>query len=103
MVANHISCRVPGTTDQFLINASNGEKFKVSKALLAADFQVRRYHQKGLFYKLPLRPLVKFFVLYGVRRGFLDGRPGFVYAVLQSIYEYFIVLKVRERLKAPKA
>lgn len=89
--------------DQFLINASNGEKFKLSKALLAEDFQVRRYHQKGLFYKLPLRPLVKFFVLYGVRRGFLDGRPGFVYAVLQSIYEYFIVLKVRERLKVPKA
>ncbi|SOE98700.1 Glycosyltransferase involved in cell wall bisynthesis [Burkholderia sp. OK233] len=89
--------------DQFLINASKGEKFKLSKALLAENFQVRRYHQKGLFYKLPLRPLVKFFVLYGVRRGFLDGRPGFVYAVLQSIYEYFIVLKVRERLKAPKA
>jgi hypothetical protein len=28
--------------------------------------------------------------------GFLDGRAGFTYAVLQSIYEYFIVLKVRE-------
>ena len=31
-----------------------------------------------------------------VRRGFLDGRAGFTYAMLQSIYEYMITLKVRE-------
>ena len=88
--------------DQFMINANRDEKFKISKALLARDFQTRRYHQKGVFYKLPLRPLVKFFLLYGVRGGFLDGGPGLVYATLQSIYEYFIVLKVRERMKAPR-
>ncbi|MGV2292575.1 glycosyltransferase family 2 protein [Trinickia sp. YCB016] len=88
--------------EQFAINAEKGEKFKLSQALLAKDFQVRRYHQKGIFYKLPFRPLVKFLLLYVVRQGFLDGRPGFVYAVLQSVYEYFIVLKVRERTRASK-
>lgn len=31
-----------------------------------------------------------------LRRAFLDGRPGVTYAVLQSIYEYFIVLKQGE-------
>ena len=88
--------------EQFAINAEKGEKFKLSQALLAKDFQVRRYHQKGIFYKLPFRPFVKFLLLYVVRQGFLDGRPGFVYAVLQSVYEYFIVLKVRERTRASK-
>lgn len=88
--------------EQFAINAEKGERFKLSQALLAKDFQVRRYHQKGIFYKLPFRPLVKFLLLYVVRQGFLDGRPGFVYAVLQSVYEYFIVLKVRERTRASK-
>jgi hypothetical protein len=56
----------------------------------------RRYHQKELFYRLPFRPLVKFLLLYVAKRGFLDGRAGFTYAMLQSIYEYFIVLKTRE-------
>jgi hypothetical protein len=30
------------------------------------------------------------------KRGFLDGRAGFSYAVLQSFYEYMIVLKTKE-------
>jgi glycosyltransferase involved in cell wall biosynthesis len=85
--------------EQFLINAAAAERFELSKALLARSFQVRRYHQKGLFSKLPFRPVVKFFLLYVLRGGFLDGRPGFSYALLQSIYEYLIVLKVEERLK----
>jgi hypothetical protein len=29
------------------------------------------------------------------KRGFLDGRAGFTFAILKSIYEYFIVLKTR--------
>jgi hypothetical protein len=49
-----------------------------------------------LFYRLPFRPLFKFLILYVGKRGFLDGRAGFTYAMLQSIYEYFIVLKTRE-------
>jgi glycosyltransferase involved in cell wall biosynthesis len=85
--------------DQFISNAAGAEKFELTKALFASSFQVRRYHQKGLFYKLPFRPLFKFFLLYVVRKGFLDGRPGLSYALLQSIYEYLIVLKTAERLE----
>jgi hypothetical protein len=40
--------------------------------------------------------VIKFHLLYVLNRGFLDGRPGFTYALLQSIYEAFIVLKVQE-------
>ncbi|RZF24857.1 glycosyltransferase family 2 protein [Paraburkholderia sp. UYCP14C] len=88
--------------DQFLRNKASGNKFSLSKALLASDFQTRRYHQKRLFYELPCRPLTKFVLLYFVRRGFLDGHPGLVYATLQSVYEYFIVLKVREKMRAAR-
>jgi hypothetical protein len=45
---------------------------------------------------MPFRPLLKFVILYIGKRGFLDGRAGLTYATLQSIYEYFIILKVQE-------
>lgn len=70
--------------------------FKWHKALFASDVNERRKHQKGLYYKLPLRPLVMFMGLYIGKRGFLDGRAGLVYATLRAIYEYMIVLKTEE-------
>jgi glycosyltransferase involved in cell wall biosynthesis len=70
--------------------------FRFSLALFSRDFHIRRAHQKQLFMKLPARPLLKFVLLYVFKLGFLDSAPGFTYALLQSIYEYFIVLKVRE-------
>ncbi|MBY0439789.1 MAG: glycosyltransferase family 2 protein [Burkholderiales bacterium] len=73
-------------------------------ALFGRDFNERRYHQKELFYRMPFRPLVKFLYLYGLRRGFLDGRAGFSYATMASIYEYMISVKVTElRLAAAEA
>lgn len=81
---------------QILENRKHNGRFSLWKAFAAPDFNVRRFHQKELFYRLPLRPLVKFCLLYGARRGFLDGRAGLTYATLQAIYEYMIVLKTRE-------
>ena len=81
---------------QIVENRKNQATFSLSKAFTAKDFNERRFHQKELFYRLPFRPLIKFLILYVGKRGFLDGRAGFTYAMLQSIYEYFIVLKTRE-------
>lgn len=81
---------------QILNNRSNNERFSLRKAFFESDFHKKRYHQKELFYRLPARPLIKFMLLYFLKRGFLDGRAGFTYSVLQSIYEYMIVLKSRE-------
>jgi glycosyltransferase involved in cell wall biosynthesis len=74
----------------------SNEGFSLWQALAAKDFHRRRYHQKELFYRLPLRPIAKFLLLYLVKRGFLDGRAGLTYATLQAVYEYMIVLKTRE-------
>lgn len=87
---------------QIVENRKGRVDFSVWKAFLEKDFNERRFHQKELFYRLPFRPVVKFLILYVLKRGFLDGRAGLTYAVLQSIYEYMIVLKVRE-LEAAQA
>ena len=65
-------------------------------ALFGSDFGERRVHQKAIFYGLPARPFIKFIYMLIVRRAFLDGWPGIRYAILQAIYEYFIVLKTKE-------
>lgn len=70
--------------------------FSWRKALFSKDFTEKRYHQKGLFYKMPGRPLIKWIYMIIWRRAFLDGRAGITYASLQAIYEYFIVLKTKE-------
>lgn len=77
-------------------NRKAGAPFSINKAFFSSDFHERRYHQKEFFYRLPLRPFIKFFLLYIAKRGFLDGRAGLTYSCLQAIYEYFIVLKTRE-------
>jgi len=81
---------------QIVRNKAENTKWSISKALFEMDLNVRRYHQKELFYRLPFRPLVKFLLLYVGKFGFLDGRAGLSYAILQSIYEYLILLKTRE-------
>jgi glycosyltransferase involved in cell wall biosynthesis len=63
------------------------------RGLFSRDLNERRRNQKSLFYRLPARPLLKFLLLYIAKRGFLDGRAGLDYALLQSFYEYLIVEK----------
>jgi glycosyltransferase involved in cell wall biosynthesis len=82
-------------------NRRKATQFSLRKAFFAPDFNERRFHQKELFYRLPGRPLLKFLLLYVGKRGFLDGRAGFTYAMLQSFYEYMIELKTRESGSGP--
>jgi glycosyltransferase involved in cell wall biosynthesis len=81
---------------QIALNRMNFEKFSLASVFLERDFNRRRYHQKELFYRLPARPLLKFFLLYVFKLGFLDGFPGLAYVILQCFYEFLIVLKVKE-------
>ena len=81
---------------QIIQNQETNEPFSLKASFFERDFNRRRYHQKELFYRLPARPLIKFLLLFFLKRGFLDGQPGFTYALLQSIYEAMIVLKVQE-------
>jgi glycosyltransferase involved in cell wall biosynthesis len=81
---------------QIISNRSKGVHWSLWASFFESDINRRRFNQKELFYRLPFRPFVKFIILYLFRFGFLDGRAGLMYALLQSIYEYFIVIKTRE-------
>ncbi|MBL0225848.1 MAG: glycosyltransferase family 2 protein [Geobacteraceae bacterium] len=81
---------------QIIENRRKNPDFSILKAFFERDFSIRRFHQKELFYRLPARPLCKFILLYVAKFGFLDGKAGLTYSILQSIYEYMIVLKTRE-------
>lgn len=82
-----------------IADLDKGTLFSVRKALFGQDFSERRYHQKGIFYKLPGRPLIKWLYMVFWRLSFLDGQAGLTNATLQAIYEYFIVLKTKELLR----
>lgn len=56
----------------------------------------RKRAMKQLHLRLPCRWAFKFFYLYFVRRGFLDGYPGFAYCLLQGFYDFLITVKVKE-------
>ncbi|MHB9131976.1 MAG: glycosyltransferase family 2 protein [Armatimonadota bacterium] len=66
------------------------------QTLFTKDPIQRRLALKNMAVRLPYRPWLKFFYLFILRRGFLDGMPGLTYCTLQAVYEYMIELKVRE-------
>jgi glycosyltransferase involved in cell wall biosynthesis len=81
---------------ELIVRQQGLQRPSLRTALVDPDFHTRRLHQKALFYRLPARPLVKWFYMMFVRGAVLDGAAGVAYATLQSIYEYMIVLKTKE-------
>ncbi|NEO97223.1 MAG: glycosyltransferase family 2 protein [Symploca sp. SIO2E9] len=63
----------------------------------------RRRALKNLSLRLPGRPLVRFFYMYFLLGGFLDGQAGFTWCALQAFYEYLILLKVWELKHQPQS
>lgn len=81
---------------QIISNKKIAAKLSFRKLIFGNNRNERRFHQKELYYRLPFRPAIMFVLLYIFKRGFLDGKAGLTFALLRSIYEYMIVLKVRE-------
>lgn len=61
----------------------------------------RRRALKNLSLRMPGRPLLRFFYMYFLLGGCLDGRAGFAWCTLQAFYEYLIVLKAWEMKHIP--
>jgi glycosyltransferase involved in cell wall biosynthesis len=70
------------------------------RELFAPDPLTRRAALKRLAWRVPGRGLVYFFYSFLWRRGFLDGRDGFVFCLMRSIYQSMIAIKKydKERL-----
>jgi glycosyltransferase involved in cell wall biosynthesis len=66
------------------------------KDFLSKDPMLKRKAFKAFAYRMPFRPLLTFVFLYVVKLGFLDGKAGFHFSLMRSVYEYMISLKMRE-------
>jgi glycosyltransferase involved in cell wall biosynthesis len=69
--------------------------------LLGSSEVEKRRALKDLSLRLPFRPLLRFFYMYVLLGGFLDGQAGLAWCVLQAFYEYLILLKVWELKHLP--
>jgi glycosyltransferase involved in cell wall biosynthesis len=58
-----------------------------------------RRRLKRLSKKLPMRPLLRFWYIFFVQRGFLDGLEGYYFAQLHACYEWMSVIKTFERAR----
>lgn len=68
----------------------------------ASDMQSSRNRKKSSYYRLPLflRALAYFSIRYILLGGFLDGRPGLIWATLQAFwYRFLIDAKIYELKK----
>lgn len=68
-------------------------------ANLFGDAVQRKRYLKKVWVRLPLKPLIRFILIYIIQRGFLDGKAGYIYARLMSQYEYQIGIKLYELMK----
>jgi len=58
---------------------------------------VSRRALKDLSFFMPMRGFLRFFYMYILRFGFMDGLAGLHYALMISMYEYWIEVKINER------
>lgn len=70
--------------------------------LLGRSEVERRRALKDVSLRLPARPLLRFFYMYFLLGGCLDGQAGFAWCMLQTFYEYLILLKVWEMKHMPE-
>lgn len=56
---------------------------------LEFEMQALRHKKRNVFvWDIVLRPPVKFFYLYFFKKGFLDGRQGFLFSILSAYYDF---------------
>lgn len=63
--------------------------------LFASDRVARRRAMKSLFYRLPFRATIRYWLTLWVLGAILEGEAGRTYAALMNVYERMITLKMR--------
>lgn len=53
---------------------------------------------KRMWARLPFRPALRFILMYFVKLGFLDGKPGLIFCVLMTMHEAVISAKMYEQM-----
>lgn len=58
----------------------------------------RQWLRREAWPRMPFKPLMRFFYMYIVRLGLLDGRPGLHLGLLMASYEYMISLLYKDKM-----
>lgn len=69
-----------------------------TETLFRDVLRYRQWLRRHVWPKTPCRPFIRFFYMYFLRMGFLDGRAGFHVAQLMASYEYMISLLYRDKM-----
>jgi glycosyltransferase involved in cell wall biosynthesis len=81
---------------QAALQSLKSKELDWSGAFNFSDPVRRRKALKELSLRLPFRSGFRFFYMYLIRGGFLDGSAGYMYCRLIAAYEYMIVTKMAE-------
>jgi len=84
---------------EYLTSNKSRQNISISN-LFSQDPVNRRKVLKRTLYKLPFRSFLVFIYLYFFRLGFLDGKPGYIFCQLRTMYERMITIKMKERIRA---
>jgi hypothetical protein len=68
--------------------------------LFGDSLRWRQWLRRNLWPRMPFRPTLRFFYMYLLRLGILDGRAGWDLAMLMASYEYMISLLYRQKQAA---
>lgn len=61
----------------------------------ATPVRIRRLLKRWVR-RMPFRPTLRFLYVYVFQAGFLDGRPGYIFARLHAVYEFLALAKAAE-------
>jgi glycosyltransferase involved in cell wall biosynthesis len=88
-----------GRKEMAFIHLSNDHVADIlRKNNIYSDYEVtRRSHKSYGIAALIYRPAFRFLKSYVLKRGFLDGAPGLIAAILDATYQFAIVAKLMER------
>lgn len=94
-IDKHNKYAIREVDDYYAVRSANSEL-----ANLYGEAEKAKTLRDGLYYRLPkfFRAHLYFFYRYYVKLGFLDGKPGKIYAFLQAYwYRYLVDAKLYER------
>lgn len=80
-----------------------GNRDAADSKLIAGAVGRRRWIKQHVWPRLPARWLVRFFYMYVLRFGFLDGLVGLRFCLFMTVYEHQISLKLREMQQNARA
>ncbi len=84
----------------FIHLEKNGISPTAAKINKYSDQEVeRRKYKKETIVGLLFKPTYRFFRAYILKRGFLDGKEGFIYATMRAYYKYLTIAKIIENQK----